>query len=66
MIATFKEEYKKDIIALWNEVATKIGYKELNDKTFKEIFTYNIYFTFYPIKTFMYIKNSFFIILINK
>lgn len=45
MIASFKEEYKKDIIALWNEVATKIGYKELNDKTFKDIFTDNIYFS---------------------
>ncbi len=44
MIVTYKDEDAKDVISLWNEVATSIGYKELNEETFAEIFVQNPYF----------------------
>lgn len=44
MIITFKEDYVLEIIDLWNEVATKIGYKELDEEGFTEIFINNPYF----------------------
>lgn len=44
MIVTYKDEDAKDVIELWNEVAISIGYKELNEDTFAEIFVQNPYF----------------------
>ncbi len=44
MIETYQEKDAKDIISLWNEAATIIGYKELNETSFSEIFARNPYF----------------------
>jgi GNAT superfamily N-acetyltransferase len=44
MILTYKNEDTKEIISLWNEAAAKIGYKELTEDTFAEIFKNNPYF----------------------
>jgi ribosomal protein S18 acetylase RimI-like enzyme len=44
MIVSYKDEDTKDVISLWNEVATGIGYKELDENTFAEIFSHNPYF----------------------
>ncbi|HCL04438.1 MAG TPA: GNAT family N-acetyltransferase [Lachnoclostridium phytofermentans] len=44
MINTFKIQDQDKIIALWNTVAVKIGYKELDHTSFHEIFTGNPYF----------------------
>jgi ribosomal protein S18 acetylase RimI-like enzyme len=44
MINIYQDGDAKEIIHLWNEVATRIGYKELDERSFTEIFTGSPYF----------------------
>ncbi|MBD0382678.1 GNAT family N-acetyltransferase [Paenibacillus sedimenti] len=44
MIVTWDDQYTHAVIALWNEEAVKEGYKELIEKSFKDIFWSNPYF----------------------
>lgn len=44
MLDIYKEKDAKEVIGLWNEAATKIGYKELNELSFSRIFSLNPYF----------------------
>lgn len=45
MIGLFKEQDREGIIDLWNQVAVKIGYKEMTNQSFQEIFEHNPYFS---------------------
>ncbi|MGF7141605.1 GNAT superfamily N-acetyltransferase [Anaerotaenia torta] len=44
MISTFKVQDQEGVIALWNTAAVKIGYKEMDSASFREIFAGNPYF----------------------
>lgn len=45
MITKYESKHIDGIIALWNKVAVKDGYKELDRESFKEIFENNPYFS---------------------
>ncbi len=51
MIDSYKEQYLDGIITLWNRVAVKIGYKDLDILSFSRLFLNNPYFS--PDKTFV-------------
>lgn len=51
MIELWHSEDQQAVIDLWNEKATKDGYKELTESTFEQIFTSNPYFD--PANTFV-------------
>ncbi|MFD1956781.1 GNAT family N-acetyltransferase [Paenibacillus thailandensis] len=44
MLAAWEDRYADGVIALWNKEAVRDGYKELDENTFKSIFTDNPYF----------------------
>lgn len=45
MIGTFREQDREGVIELWNREAVKIGYKEMTNTSFQEIFEHNPYFS---------------------
>ncbi|MDF2835127.1 MAG: family acetyltransferase [Paenibacillus sp.] len=44
MIATWNDRYADEVIAVWNEVAVRDGYKEMTAESFAGIITGNVYF----------------------
>lgn len=56
MIKTWDRGYTRAVIDLWNEVAVKDGYKELNEETFESLFQSNRYFD--PENTFVLLESN--------
>ena len=56
MIRTYRKDDAKDILCLWNEVATTIGYKELDLSSFHALFTDHPYFN--PRQAFVMIESD--------
>ena len=56
MIRTWEDGYTSEVVALWNEYATRDDYQELDTKQFEAIFTKNRYFD--PETTWVWIEEG--------
>lgn len=55
-LITWKDEYKPEVISLWNRMAVLDGYKELTEESFDQVFQSQTYFD--PDSTFLLLENN--------